>query len=77
MNLAAFREIAKALAALFSTLAASLAAASATDQGLNTGGTVVALVGALGAGLLTFAVPNARPAGSRRAGETTDDDETP
>lgn len=52
------REVAKAIAAFLSALAASLAAGAATSDGLNAGGTLVALIGAAAAGLLTFTVPN-------------------
>lgn len=77
MNVVFLREIAKALAAFFSALAASLAAGAATADGLNAGGTLVALIGAAGAGLLTFSIPNARPAGTRRAGDEVDDPASP
>jgi hypothetical protein len=66
VNLSALREIAKALAAFFSALAAGLAAGASTADGLNAGGTLVALVGAVASGLLTFSVPNAKPTGARR-----------
>lgn len=69
MTIHSLREIAKALAAFFSALAASLAVASTADQGLDGAGLLVSTVGALGAGLLTFTVPNAKPSGTRRAGD--------